>query len=66
MDLKSWKRASRHKLFVRNYLRDLRWDLINACLLADKFGWNNQTISTIQNQTKLIRKYERRRRLLNL
>lgn len=66
MSFKDWQRVVRHKKYVRHYLRDLRWDLINACLSADKLGWNDQTITTIQNQTKLIRKYERRRRLLNL
>ena len=66
MTFNDWKRVSRHKRYVRNYLNDLRWDLINTCLLADKVGWTKEAISSIQNQTKLIKKYERRVRLLRM
>jgi hypothetical protein len=66
MTFNNWKRVLKHKRYVNNYLRDLRWELINTCLLADKMGWTMELTVSIQNQTKLIRKYERRRRLLSL
>ena len=66
MTFKDWKRGMRHKRYVISYLNDLRWDLINACLHADKYGWTGENLHTIMNYTKLIKKYERRRKWLRL
>lgn len=56
-------RVRRHKMYLDRYVSDLRWDIINVCLK------NNGDIDKRANQkitasTKLIKKYERRLRLL--
>jgi len=52
-------RVTKHKVYVNRYLTDLRWTMINNCLSSVEDNKKKITASA-----KLIKKYERRLRLL--
>jgi len=52
-------RVTKHKVYVNRYLTDLRWTMINNCLSSVEENKDKITASA-----KLIKKYERRLRLL--
>lgn len=57
------RRKQKHKQFVDNYLNNLRWDIVNTSIESTKGEtpeWNHKVKCCAQ----LIRKYERRRKLL--
>ena len=54
----------RHMAFVRRYIIELQWDSLNTILVASKTQWNDDIVRALDNNARLIRKYERRRRWL--
>jgi hypothetical protein len=57
-------RKRMHKAFVRRYIVELQWDSLNTMLVASATQWNDDVIALLNNNAKLIRKYERRIRWL--
>lgn len=62
--MKKLIRKRQHMIFVRRYIVDLQWDSLNTILVASKTQWNDDIIRALDNNGKLIRKYERRKRWL--
>ena len=62
--MKNLFRKQRHIQYVRRYISQLHWDSINVILVASATQWNDDVVSLLDNNAKLIRKYERRRRWL--
>ena len=62
--MKKLIRKRRHMAFVRRYIIELQWDSLNTMLVASKTQWNDDIVRALDNNDKLIRKYERRRRWL--
>ena len=62
--MKKLIRKRRHMAFVRRYIIELQWDSINTILVASKTQWNDDIVRALDNNARLIRKYERRRRWL--
>ncbi len=58
-------RKRRHMAYVRRYIIELQWDSLNTMLVASKTQWNDEIVRALDNNAKLIRKYERRRRWLS-
>ena len=52
-------------MFVDRYIVELKWDSLNTMLVASKTQWNDDIVSALDNNARLIRKYERRRRWLS-
>lgn len=62
--LKKLIRKNRHRAYVRRYIIELQWESLNTMLIASKTQWNDAIVSALDNNAKLIRKYERRQRWL--
>jgi hypothetical protein len=62
--MKKLIRKRRHMAFVRRYIVELQWDSLNTMLVASKTQWNDDIVKSLDNNARLIRKYERRRRWL--
>jgi hypothetical protein len=62
--MKKLIRKRRHMAFVRRYIIELQWDSLNTMLVASKTQWNDDIVRALDNNARLIRKYERRRRWL--
>ncbi len=62
--IKQWTRKKRHIMYISRYISDLRWDVINTVVSSSATGFNKGTDEHLESLGKLIRKYERRRRLL--
>lgn len=62
--MKNLFRKQRHIQYVRRYISELHWDSINVILVASATQWNDDVVNLLDNNAKLIRKYERRRRWL--
>lgn len=62
--MKKLIRKRMHKAFVRRYIVDLQWDSLNTMLVASATQWNDDIVNLLDNNAKLIRKYERRNRWL--
>lgn len=59
-------RVRRHKDYVNDYIENLRFETINVVLTASsKGGLSNSCADKINSNAKLIRKYERRKKILN-
>ena len=58
-------RKKRHMMYVNKYIVELQWDSLNTMLVASKTQWNDDIVRALDNNAKLIRKYERRRRWLS-
>lgn len=57
-------RKKRHMMYVRRYIVELQWDSLNTMLVASATQWNDDIVNLLDNNAKLIRKYERRNRWL--
>ncbi len=57
-------RKRMHKAYVRKYIVELQWDSLNTMLVASATQWNDDIVNLLDNNAKLIRKYERRNRWL--
>jgi hypothetical protein len=62
--MKKLIRKRRHMAFVRRYIIELQWDSLNTMLVASKTQWNDDIVKSLDNNARLIRKYERRARWL--
>lgn len=59
-------RVRRHKTYVNDYIENLRFETINVILTASKKdGLSDSCADKINSNAKLIRKYERRKKILN-
>jgi len=59
-------RKYRHIREVDKYLTMLMMDNVNLSIQASRFGWNKELQETITNNALLIRKYQRRLRLIRM
>ncbi len=57
-------RKRRHMIYVNKYLVELQWDSLNTMLVASKTQWNDDIVKSLDNNARLIRKYQRRKRWL--
>jgi hypothetical protein len=62
--MKKLIRKRRHIAFVRRYIIELQWDSLNIMLVASKTQWNDDIVKSLDNNARLIRKYQRRKRWL--
>ena len=61
---KKYLRKLRHLRYIRRYISDLHWEIINTVVTASATGFHNGVDKHLENRGCLIRKYERRHRLL--
>lgn len=59
-------RKRRHVREVQKYLDMLMLDQVNLSIYASRFGWNEDLQHQLVNSALLIRKYQRRLRLLKM
>lgn len=59
-------RKKRHVREVEKFLDMLMIDNVNMTLHASRFGWNDDLQHQITNSALLIRKYQRRLRLIKM
>ena len=59
-------RIWRHTRELNKFLQMLHFDSINLTIQASRFGWNEEIQKSIVNNALLIRKYERRLRLIRM
>ena len=59
-------RVYKHKRELQKFLDALIVDNVNLSIQASRFGWTNELQNTITNNALLIRKYERRLRLIKM
>jgi hypothetical protein len=59
-------RVYRHKREIQKFLEALVVDNVNLSIQASRFGWTTDLQNTITNNALLIRKYERRLRLIRM
>jgi hypothetical protein len=64
--MKTILRKRKHIREVQKYLEMLMIDNINLSIQASRFGWTTELQDTITNNALLIRKYQRRLRLIKL
>ena len=62
--IKSYNRKKRHIREVEKYLEMLMLDNVNLSLHASRFGWTDDLQNQLTNSALLIRKYQRRLRLI--
>lgn len=62
--MKKYIRKIQHKRYVERYLADLRWECINTVVTSSATGFHNGVDNHLEAVGCLIRKYERRMRLL--
>lgn len=59
-------RKRNHIHSLEAYIESLNVDIINLSIHASRFGWNDEIKDSITNNANLIRKYERRLRLIKM
>ena len=59
-------RVYKHIREIRKFLEMLQLDSINLTIQASRFGWTDELQKSIINNALLIRKYERRLRLIRM
>lgn len=64
--IKSYNRKKRHIREVNKYLEMLVIDQVNLTIQASRFGWNDDLQNQLTNSALLIRKYQRRLRLIRM
>lgn len=52
-------------IYVRRYIVELRWEIINTTIVASNTQWNDDVVRFLDNRGRLVRKYERRKRWLS-
>jgi len=62
--MKKLLRKRKHMMYVNRYLVELQWESLNTMLVASSTQWNDDVIRLLDNNAKLIRKYQRRKRWL--
>lgn len=59
-------RKKKHIREIQKYLEMLMIDQVNITLHASRFGWNEDIQKQLTNSALLIRKYQRRLRLIKM
>jgi hypothetical protein len=59
-------RKRRHIREIQKYLEMLMIDQVNLTLQASRFGWTPELQHQVTNSALLIRKYQRRLRLIKM
>lgn len=59
-------RKRKHIRELQKFLEMLMIDNVNLSIQASRFGWTTELQDTITNNALLIRKYQRRLRLIKL
>ena len=60
------RRVKKHKMYVEMYLNVLRFEIINASIQASRSGGvDSSCADKINSKANLIRKYERRKKILS-
>jgi hypothetical protein len=59
-------RIFKHMASIKKFLSSLQIDNINLTIRASREGWDEQLQKSIVNNALLIRKYERRLKLLKM
>jgi hypothetical protein len=59
-------RVFKHIASIKSFLSSLQIDNINLTIRASREGWDEQLQKSIVNNALLIRKYERRLKLLKM
>jgi len=59
-------RIFKHMASIKKFLSSLQIDNINLTIRASREGWDEQLQKSIINNALLIRKYERRLKLLKM
>lgn len=62
--IKNYLRKRKHVSYTSKYICDLRWEIINTVTSSAHTGFHNGVDKHLENLGLLIRKYERRKRLL--
>jgi len=57
-------RKRRHIRYLQDTIRDMHWEIINTTMQSTNVGWTEKTTEYMVNSARLIRKYERRLKLL--
>jgi len=57
-------RKRKHIMYLQDTIRDMHWEIINTTMQSTNVGWTEKTTEYMVNSAKLIRKYERRLKLL--
>ena len=60
--MKKLFRKVAHKRYIDKYINEMRWETLNTVLTASRTQWNDDVVKLLDNNARLIRKYERRRR----
>ena len=60
------RRKRKHIRAVESYLDMLMIDQVNMTIQASRFGWSEEIQNQITNSALLIRKYQRRLRLIKM
>ena len=64
--MKTILRKRKHIRELQKFLEMLMIDNVNLSIQASRFGWTTELQDTIINNALLIRKYQRRLRLIKL
>ena len=64
--ISAYLRKKRHIKTTEAYLDMLMLDNINLSIQASRFGWNEEIQHQLTNSAHLIRKYQRRLRLIRM
>jgi len=64
--IKSYFRKRKHIREVQKYLDMLMIDNVNLSIHASRFGWTPELQNQLTNSALLIRKYQRRLRLIKM
>lgn len=62
--MKKIVRKRKHISYLQTNIRELHWEIINSSLQSTNVGWTDETTEYVVNCARLIRKYERRLKLL--
>jgi hypothetical protein len=59
-------RKRKHVREIQKYLEMLMIDQVNLTIQASRFGWTDEIQNQLTNSALLIRKYQRRLRLIRM
>lgn len=62
--MKKILRKRKHIKYLEGVIRDMHWEIINTTMQSTNVGWTDNTTRYMVNCATLIRKYERRLKLL--
>lgn len=62
--MKKYWRKQMHIRYTKRFVSDIHWEIINTVVSSSATGFHNGTDKHLDNLGSLIRKYERRLRLL--